>query len=177
MKTGKYISLGDYKNIKIGYGTVDYKNLKTVYLKFNSWLEPLDCDNDFEKILIKSRRKIKDIIFKKNFENFKRESIVDLDIKTKGIKIDKKSFMNLEITLFVNNQFDIKNIGFLESKKNIIFDGKFTKLIYSDNYLTMNGIFFKFPPLALSWSNFNFFNCNSTIFNFLFNLVVFAVRA
>ena len=29
MKIGKYIPLGDYKEVKIGYGTVDYKNLKT----------------------------------------------------------------------------------------------------------------------------------------------------
>ncbi len=37
------------------------------------------------------------------------------------------------------------NIGFLESKKNIIIDGKFTKIIYGDSYLTLNGIFFNFP--------------------------------
>ena len=28
MKTGKYIQLGIYNNVKIGYGTVDFKNLK-----------------------------------------------------------------------------------------------------------------------------------------------------
>jgi len=28
MKTGKFIPLGHYGNVKIGYGTVDYKNLK-----------------------------------------------------------------------------------------------------------------------------------------------------
>jgi hypothetical protein len=33
MKIGKYIPLGEYNNVKIGYGTVDFKNLKTVYLK------------------------------------------------------------------------------------------------------------------------------------------------
>jgi hypothetical protein len=33
MKIGKYIPLGIYKNVKIGYGTVDFKNLKTIYPK------------------------------------------------------------------------------------------------------------------------------------------------
>ena len=42
-------------------------------------------------------------------EFFKKENIVDLDVRTKGIKLEKKSFMNLEITLFVKNQFDIRD--------------------------------------------------------------------
>jgi hypothetical protein len=29
MKIGKYIPLGTYNEVKIGYGTVDFKNLKT----------------------------------------------------------------------------------------------------------------------------------------------------
>jgi hypothetical protein len=33
---------------------------------------------------------------------------VDLDVKTKGIKIEKRSFMNLEITLYVDSFFDVK---------------------------------------------------------------------
>ena len=45
MKTGKYLPLGYYQNVKLGYGTVDYKNLKTVYVKLNSWLLPEDDDN------------------------------------------------------------------------------------------------------------------------------------
>ena len=40
---------------------------------------------------------------------FKKESIVDLDIRTKGIKMNKRSFMNLEITLFVDNFFDVRS--------------------------------------------------------------------
>ena len=31
MKSGKFIPLGDYNQIKVGYGTVDFKNLKTIY--------------------------------------------------------------------------------------------------------------------------------------------------
>jgi hypothetical protein len=34
---------------------------------------------------------------------------VDIDIKTKGIKLDKRSFMNLEITLYVEHFFDVKS--------------------------------------------------------------------
>ena len=38
MKTGKYIALGYYNDVKVGYGTVDHKKLKTIYIKLNSFL-------------------------------------------------------------------------------------------------------------------------------------------
>lgn len=109
MKTGKFIPIGHHKNVKIGFGTVDNKNLKTIYIKFNSWLLPESDDYDFDKIIIRTIRTIKLNILNLNSEYFKNESIVDLDIRTKGLKLEKKSFMNLEITLFTKSQFDIRN--------------------------------------------------------------------
>lgn len=121
MKFGKFINLGDYENIKIGYGTVDFRNLKTIYIKLNSWVKPTDDSTDFDKTILRSRKKIKDTIREHKLENlFKRESIVDLDIRTKGIKLEKKSFMNLEITLYTNNQFDVKNKDIKNSVRGLI---------------------------------------------------------
>lgn len=119
MKNGKYINLGVYENIKIGYGTVDYRNLKTIYIKFNSWLEPMDFDVDYQNHLLKSRKKIKNLLYNEKSEYFKLESIVDLDVKTKGLKPDKKSFMDLDITLFVSKQFEIKNKQIREHIKSL----------------------------------------------------------
>jgi len=116
MKIGKYIPLGIYKNVKIGYGTVDFKNLKTIYLKVNSWVQPENEEEDFEHLISKSRRGIKEIVYNLRNNNFKPQCIVDLDIRTKGIKQEKKSFMNLEITLYVENKFDVKSN---ETKNNI----------------------------------------------------------
>ena len=115
MKTGKFIPLGYHKNIKIGYGTIDYKNLKTVYLKLNAWVLP-EIKDDYDDIVFKTRREIKNSVNTLNTDFFRKECIVDLDIRTKGIKLTKKSFMNLEITLYVKNQFDIKD---KESKNQI----------------------------------------------------------
>ena len=121
MKTGKYIPLGVYKNVKIGYGTVDFKNLKTIYLKINSWVQPEDLNEDdnnidFNYLISKSRRSIKELIYNLENENYKPQSIVDLDIRTKGIKQEKRSFMNLEVTLYVENKIDIKS---KDTKKDI----------------------------------------------------------
>jgi hypothetical protein len=120
MKTGKFINLGEYKNIKLGYGTVDYKNLKTVYLKFNSWLQPNDEDEDFNEILNFSKRKIKTHINTLNSKRFEQPCIVDLDVRTKGIKLNKRSFMNLEVTLYVKEYFDIKNKTIKEDLKRLM---------------------------------------------------------
>lgn len=109
MKNGKYISLGDYRNVKIGYGTVDFKNLKTIYLKLNSWVQPENNEDDFDYLINKTRRVIKKIVYNLKNENFKPQCIVDLDIKTRGIKIERRSFMNLEVTLFIEKQFDVKS--------------------------------------------------------------------
>ena len=109
MKTGKYIPLGEYNDVKIGYGTVDFKNLKTIYLKLNSWLQPENETDDFNHVIHRSRRKIKEIVYNLKTPYFKEQSIVDLDIRTKGIKLEKRSFMNLEVTLYVDKQFDVKS--------------------------------------------------------------------
>ncbi len=120
MKTGKYIPLGVYKDVKYGYGTVDFKNLKTIYLKLNSWLQPENETDDFDNLISKSRRGVKEIIYNLNNENFKQQCIVDLDIRTKGIKLEKRSFMNLEITLYVEKQFDVRSKEIKTSITNII---------------------------------------------------------
>lgn len=122
MKIGKYIPLGDYKEVKIGYGTVDFKNLKTIYLKFNAWVEPENEELDYDKTILVARKSLKDLIRTYNFNGlFKKESIVDLDIRTKGIKMNKRSFMNLEITLFVDTFFDVKSQNIKTLLKNFIY--------------------------------------------------------
>lgn len=123
MKIGKFIPLGDYKEIKLGYGTVDHRNLKTIYIKLNSWVKPDSDNTDFDKIISLSRREVKELIRNKDLEGlFKKESIVDLDIRTKGIKLDKRSFMNLEITLFVENYFDVKSSQVKNLVKNLVHE-------------------------------------------------------
>ena len=120
MKTGKYIPLGTYNDVKIGYGTVDFKNLKTIYLKLNSWVQAENETDDFDHMIHKSRRKVKDIIYNLKDPYFKQQSIVDLDIRTKGIKLEKRSFMNLEITLYVDKQFDVKSKEIKNNVKDIL---------------------------------------------------------
>ena len=109
MKLGRYIPLVDHKNVKIGYGTINHKNLKTIYLSLNSWLEPNEICEDYDAILRSSKNKIKRLVHNLGHGLFREESIVDLDVRTKGIKKEKRSFMNLEVTLYTLKQVNVKD--------------------------------------------------------------------
>ena len=109
MKLGRYIPLEDHKNVKIGYGTINHKNLKTIYLSLNSWLEPNEICEDYDAILRSSKNKIKRLVHNLGHGLFREESIVDLDVRTKGIKKEKRSFMNLEVTLYTLKQVNVKD--------------------------------------------------------------------
>ena len=80
MKLGRYIPLGDHKNVKIGYGTINHKNLKTIYLSLNSWLETNEICEDYDAILRSSKNKIKRLVHNLGHGLFREESIVDLDV-------------------------------------------------------------------------------------------------
>jgi len=77
MKIGKYIPLGDYKEVKIGYGTVDYKNLKTIYLKLNAWVAPKNEELDFDRTIMSARKTLKEHIRSYDFNSyFKKEETI-----------------------------------------------------------------------------------------------------
>lgn len=56
-----------------------------------------------------------------------------------------------------------QNICFLETKKNIIIDGYFTKILYSNEFITMNSIYIYFPIRNIIFDK--ILNKNNIIFN------------
>ena len=49
MKKGKSCVIKGYKQIKCSYGTVDSKNLKSIYLNIQSWVEPKGLEMDWSR--------------------------------------------------------------------------------------------------------------------------------
>lgn len=47
--------------------------------------------------------------------------------------------------IFDINNYNVENVVFLETKKNMLMDGIFTKIIYSDENVSINGIYLTFP--------------------------------
>lgn len=50
----------------------------------------------------------------------------------------------MNLLLDINN-ISTKNFYYLDTKRNVIIDGNFTKITYSTEYFSMNGSYFDFP--------------------------------
>lgn len=130
MKKGKTISINQYDSLKTFYGTVDSKELKSIYINIQTWVTPLEDKDSWTNVVNTLTRSIKHSVFSSLDKQLFRENfIVDLDLRTSGIRKDKKSFMNLEVNLYSNSSLDFKSNEIKESVKNII------KKIYRENII------------------------------------------
>ena len=111
MKTGKQFKLNLNKDFNTYYGSVDYKKPKSVYINISSWFSPLkECEN-WDRAVSNLKRNIQYHISSTDMNNLflEKKQIVDLDIRTSGIRKNKRSYMNCEITLFLNKEEPIKS--------------------------------------------------------------------
>jgi len=121
MKKGKNVKLAGYRAYKINYGTVDSRKLKSVYLNIQTWAEPKDYIESASRIINNLSRTIKHSILDvldKNF--FEEKFIVDLDIRSSGIHVGKKSFLCLECYFYLkDDDIDFKSKELKDNIKNI----------------------------------------------------------
>lgn len=121
MKKGKSVKINLSNNFKSVYGTVDSKNLKSVYINIQSWVSPTQDLENWNRIVCNFSREIKHTVFDSiDTSIFTSNSIVDLDLRTSGINFGKKSFLNLEINLFSDKELDFKSNELKNSIKNVI---------------------------------------------------------
>jgi hypothetical protein len=121
MKKGKSVKLNLFQPIKTVYGTVDSKNLKSLYINIQSWVNPKFEHHNWNRVVCNLSRDIKHSVFDSiDTSLFKEQSIVDLDLRTSGISHGKKSFFNLEVNLYTNHELDFKSQEIKESVRNII---------------------------------------------------------
>jgi len=121
MKKGKSVKLQLFNPIKSVYGTVDSKNLKSVYINIQSWVTPKKEFDNWNRVVSNLGREIKHSVFDSINKNiFQEKSIVDLDLRTSGISHGKKSFFNLEINLYTTSEMDFKSFEIKDSIKQIV---------------------------------------------------------
>ena len=110
-----------YKNFKTSYGTVDSKNLKSIYINIQSWVEPKKFLENWNREVSYLNRLIKQLLLDITDKfMFHSKFIVDLDLRTSGICLGKRSFMNLEITLYTKTEIDFKSIKLKNEIKKIV---------------------------------------------------------
>ena len=131
MKKGKTSFLQGFKTAIVVYGTVDSINLKSLYLNIQTWVEPIyECDN-WTRTVLNLSRSIKHSIYESiNKQIFDEKFIVDLDLRSSGLNLNKKSFMNLEINFYIiQEDLDFKCEEIKQSLQQI------TEQIFNDNFL------------------------------------------
>tara|TARA_R110002051_G_scaffold323438_1_gene417040 strand:+ start:5465 stop:5896 length:432 start_codon:yes stop_codon:yes gene_type:complete len=124
MKTGKQFKLNLNPNFRTYYGSVDYKNPKSIYINISSWFSPLSEDDNWVRVVGQLKREIKYAIIDVPITNYflSNKQIIDLDIRTSGIRKNKRSYMNCEITLFLKKEEDIKSQGIKNLVQNLLGD-------------------------------------------------------
>lgn len=125
MKLGKELKLDLLDNYKTKIGTVNNKESKSLYLNFSAWGELLENEKkNYNTFLSAVRKKIKQKLSDNiNADLFYNDRyIVDLDMRTSGFDISKRSFMSCEITLFQKKNLPITQPVLMENSKSIIYD-------------------------------------------------------
>ena len=138
MKKGKTSKIQGFKTAKVLFGTVDSVNLKSIYLNIQTWVEPKKDVENWSRVVLNMSRSIKHSIYDKVKNSFFDDKfIVDLDLRSSGLALNKKSFMNLEINFYLNQE----NLEFKDNKiKNSL--QKITSEIFNRNF--NNNKYFKF---------------------------------
>ena len=143
MKKGKTSKINGFRTSKVSYGTVDSKEFKSLYLNIQAWVEPKKESENWTRVVLNMNRNVKHSVFNNiNKELFDDKFIVDLDLRTSGLQMKLKSFMNLEINLYLTQEIDFKSIKLKKYLKNItkeIYSDVFNKNEHFKFYLTKNG--------------------------------------
>tara|TARA_R110000868_G_C10664312_1_gene746059 strand:+ start:302 stop:742 length:441 start_codon:yes stop_codon:yes gene_type:complete len=102
MGRGKEILLHEDGKFLIKIGTIDNRNPKSIFLTISSWTQPKQEELNYDRVVSNLRKKIKQRIFDENDNNIfdPYRTIVDLDLRSSGISMSKKSFMFCEVTMF-----------------------------------------------------------------------------
>lgn len=134
MKKGKTCKLNEFTRSKSTYGTVDSKTFKSLYLNIQSWVTPQKNIDNWSRVVNFLSREIKETITEfLDTTLLQPKFVLDLDLRTSGLVMGKKSFMNLEITFFVKKNVEFKSPllrTYLENLTSIINSKNFTKNNY-----------------------------------------------
>lgn len=99
-KFGKEKKLFKNNSFRVKYGTIDASKLNAIYIDIESWVQPteiLNFDSNIRLIRKNIINKLSETLDKGFFfDNF----IVDLDLRSSGMSLTKKSFMFIEVTVY-----------------------------------------------------------------------------
>ena len=119
-KFGKEKKLFKTDSFRVKYGTIDATKLNAIYIDIESWVEPQELLNFDSNIRITRKNillKLKETL---DYDFFSENFIVDLDLRSSGMHLNKKSFMFIEITVFPKKYLKFNSEILI--KKTVSFD-------------------------------------------------------
>lgn len=126
MKTGKEIKVSTFKNFNVIYGSVNNKHSKAIYINMSAWVDPNSEEPlNYNRVIRELNKNVKQRLYNlfnenNNSEFIKDRTIVDLDIRESGIKYGKRSFMNCEMTLFLNSEKRVNSEIMIDNLNQIV---------------------------------------------------------
>ena len=141
MKKGKTSKISGFRTAKVIYGTVDSFNLRSLYLNIQTWVEPIIDSENWSRVVQNLSRAIKHVVLDSLDKTiFDDKFIVDLDLRSSGLTLGKKSFLNLEINLYLKEEgIDFKSNSLRDSLKKLsrdVFQNGFLESRYFTYYLS-----------------------------------------
>lgn len=99
-KFGKEKKLFKNESFRVKYGTIDAVKLNAIYIDIESWIQPRELINFDSNIRLTRRDIITKLKGTLDQEFFSENFIVDLDLRSSGMTLNKKSFMFIEVTVY-----------------------------------------------------------------------------
>jgi hypothetical protein len=99
-KFGKEKKLFKTNSFRVKYGTIDATKLNAIYIDVESWVQPQEIINFDSNIRLTRKSIISNIKENLDTDFFLSNFIVDLDLRSSGMNLTKKSFMFIEITVY-----------------------------------------------------------------------------
>lgn len=115
MKKGKELKISHFKNYNIVFGSVNNKCPKAMYINISAWAEPKSSEDlNYNRVIRDIDKQVRQTIYNELSRNvttpfLKDRTIVDLDIRESGVRYGKRSFTNLEITLFQKYEIPVNS--------------------------------------------------------------------
>jgi len=105
---GKIFNQVKEEDLKIKVGTVDKDNLNSIYFDISFWLEPSEDLYDYTSYINKLKYNITEVFYKKN-SLFKNDFIKDDNIKEYLLSDNKKTFIKMNYTMYLNETLNHNN--------------------------------------------------------------------
>ena len=121
-KFGKEKKLFKTDSFRVKYGTIDANQLNAIYIDIESWIQPQELINFDSNVRITRKNillKLKETL---DYDFFSENFIVDLDLRSSGMSLNKKSFMFIEVTIYPEKYLKFNSDILIKKTKEIALD-------------------------------------------------------